>query len=88
MKIYNTLDSYIKEAKINDRIVFQGMGIIDGIKTLESKHNTHRVVYIDSLSIKVTEYRGKVKFYAGQKSYDQQIAVLTKKEFKDLKVLW
>jgi hypothetical protein len=88
MKTYNTVDNYITEAKQNDIIVLAGKGLMDGIKSLNSKHDTHKVIEATNEKLVVKAYRGKTRLKLSVNSFDQQIALLTKKEFNNLKVLW
>jgi hypothetical protein len=88
MKTFNNVDNYITEAKQNDIIVLAGKGLIDGIKTLNSKHDTYKVIEATNEKLIVKAYRGKTRLKLSINSFDQQIALLTNKEYKDLKVLW
>lgn len=88
MKIFETLEEYKKHAQINDRIVLGGKGLMDGIKTLETKNDTFKVYYIrKDGQIVIKSYRGKKPLIVGAYAYDQQVALLTKKEFKNLPVI-
>ena len=88
MKTFNNVDNYITEAKQNDIIVLAGKGLIDGIKTLNSKHDTYKVIEATNEKLIIKAYRGKTRLKLSVNSFDQQIALLTNKEYKDLKVLW
>ena len=88
MKVYNNVDEYIKEAKQNDIIVLGGKGLMDGIKSLESKHDTHKVVIATEEKFIVRAYKGRTNLILGANGYDQEIAVLSSEEFKKLPVLW
>jgi hypothetical protein len=89
MKVFNSLTEYEKQARINDIIVLGGKGLMDGIKSLGSKHDTLKVsgFKIDG-SVLIKKYRGRTNFVVGAGSYDQEVALLTKKEFNDLPVLY
>ena len=86
MKTFDTIEQYKTQAKENDIVVLEGKGIIDGINTLESKHDTYKVVTVDSLMFR--QFRGRTNYRLSASSYDQKIAVLTKKEFNNLITLW
>jgi hypothetical protein len=85
MKIYCTVSDYIPEAKKGDFIVLGGMGIMDGIKNIRSKHDVYKVVQVDS-DICFKQYRGKNQFRTNQKL--QQIALLSKAEFNKLPTIY
>lgn len=86
MKTFDTVEQYKTQAKENDIIVLAGKGIIDGITSLESKHDTYKVVTVEPLMFR--QFRGRTNYRLGSSSYNQKIAVLTKKEFNNLKTLW
>ena len=89
MKLFNSLTEYEKQAKINDIIALGGKGLMDGIKTCKSKHDTFKIFgFKTDGSIIVKKYRGKTKFIIGANSYDQEVALLTNKEFKQLPVFF
>jgi len=89
MELFNSLTEYEKQAKVNDIIALGGKGFMDGIKTLENKHDTFKVSGFKSDgSIVIKKYRGKTKFCIGANSYDQEVALLTNKEFKELPVFF
>ena len=89
MKIYETVDDYLKNHKPGDIITFGGYGIMDGIKNVNSKHDIHKVhKNTTEDKIVVREYRGRRNLTLGANSYDQQVGVLTPSEFKALPVLW
>lgn len=82
---YNTIDEYLQHYKEGDIIVLNGRGIIEGIKTVSSKLDTYKVqkgTTKDKILLKA--YRGKKILSVGANYYDQQIAVLSNKEFKQL----
>ena len=85
MKTFKTVNDYLKEFTINDIIVLSGYGIVDGLKSLESKYDTYRVVQgttCDELVLRC--YRGRKNLRLGANSYDQQLTLLSKKEFNAL----
>lgn len=87
MKLFNSLTEYEKQAKVNDIIILGGKGLMDGIKTLQSKHDTFKVSgFKTDGSVVIKKYRGKTKLIIGANSYDQEVALLTNKEFKELPV--
>ena len=89
MKLFNTVDEYLQEAKANDIIVFGGKGIMNGITSIGSKHDTHKVhKNTNKDKIVVRAYRGRTNLTLGVSSYDQEIAVLNTSEYKQLPVLW
>lgn len=89
MKTFNTLNEYLQQAKENDVVIFGGKGLIDGIKNIGSKHDTYKVHKNTTIKkIVVKAYRGKKNLTLSHHSHNQQIALLTKKEFKNLPILW
>lgn len=89
MKTYNTVDDYLQEAKPNDIIVLGGRGIMDGIKSLGSKHDTYKVHKNTTKDYLVIRgYRGRKNLVLGANAYDQKVRVLSKKEFEQLPTLW
>jgi len=86
MKTYKTVDDYSKEAKPNDKVIFGGRGIMDGLKN-KTKSNTYTVKSIkDDGTLSLRAYRGKTNLILGANAYDQQILVVTNKEFKEMPV--
>lgn len=85
MKIFETITDYIKEAKINDIIVFNGSGLINGIITLDSKNMTYKITKISENQIWFKAFRCKKQLTT---QTEQKIALLTKAEFKNLPTLW
>jgi hypothetical protein len=81
MKIFETITDYIKEAKINDIIVFNGSGLINGILTLDSRNDTYKVTKISENQIWFKAYRCKKQLTT---QTNQKVALLTKKEIKNL----
>ena len=89
MKLFNNVDDYLQEAKENDIIVFGGNGIIDGLKNINSKHDTYKVCKNTNLQkIVVRGFRGRKNLTLGADSYDQKLVLLNNMEFKNLPVLW
>lgn len=86
MNIYSTLEDYIPEAKKNDLIVFDGMGIMSGIRSLSSKHDVYKVCSVSKTDITFKAFRGKSELRTHHRQ--QQIALLSKDEFNKLPKLW
>ena len=89
MKTFQNIDDFLQEAKPGQIIVLGGRGLMDGIETLASKHDTfkvHKRTTKDKLLI--TKFRGRVVYGVGAGSYDQQVALLTKQEYDNLPVLF
>lgn len=83
MKIYNSIPEYLSDFKPGDIIVFEGTGIMDGLKNICSKWSTFKVTKEttpEKLWFKA--FSGKTSLYTVY--LDQQIAVLTKQEFSKL----
>lgn len=88
MRTYKSVNEYLKEAKYGDRFVLAGYGILDGLNA-NSKHETYIFKGLNNHNnMKLKEYRGKTNYLLSADRYDQQVQVLTKKEFKELPVLW
>ena len=87
MKIYNTINEYIKESRKNDIIVFGGNGILCGLKSLQSKYDTYKLIQgLENKPLKVKEYRGRKTWVLPVHQFSQKIAVLNKKEFNILSI--
>lgn len=83
--IYNTVDDYLQNFKVGDKIVLAGYGLIDGIKTIRSKHDTYTVTErTHSTYISLKAYRRRTYLTLAPNYYDQQIAVISTKTFKNL----
>lgn len=84
MKVFDNVHDYEKVAKVGDRILLGGKGIMDGLKT-NDKRDSFRVYRITSDGhIRIRKYQGKITFAIGDYSYDQQVALFEKNEFKNL----
>jgi len=88
MKTFKNINDYLPQAKQNDIVVLGVKGILDVIKTLESKHDTFKVIKATEEKITVRKYRGKNNYAVHSYNYKQEIAVLSGGEFKKLPVLW
>jgi hypothetical protein len=88
MKTFKNINDYLSQAKQNDIVVLGGKGIMDGIKALESKHDTFKVIKATEEKITVRKYRGKNNYAVHSYNYNQEVAVLSSAEFKKLPVLW
>lgn len=88
MTQYETVEKYVPNAKENDIVVFGGRGIMDGLKNISSKHDTYKVKKANSEKLVVKAFRGRSALRLDANAYDQELIVLTPKEFKSLPVLW
>jgi hypothetical protein len=85
MKIFNTVDEYLQEAKPNDKIILSGKGIMDGLKNINSKYDVLKVhSNTTKEKIVVRYYKGRSNLTLGANSYDQKVALLTETEYKKL----
>lgn len=85
LTIYNTVDDYLKNFKVGDKIVLAGYGMVDGIKTVHSKHDTYTVTErTNSTYLSLKAYRGRTYLSVKPDYYDQQIAVIPTETFKKL----
>ena len=83
--IYATVDDYLQNFKVGDRIVLAGYGIVDGIKAIQSKRDTYTVTeHTHSTYISLKAYRGRTYLTLAPNYYDQQIAVISTETFKNL----
>lgn len=83
--IYNTVDDYLQNFKVGDKIVLAGYGIVDGIKTVHSKHDTYTVTErTNSTYLSIKTYRGRTYLTLRPDYYNQQIAVISQETFKNL----
>ena len=86
MKTYKTVNEYLKETKPNDKVIFGGKGIVDGLKN-RTKSNTYTIKAIkDDGTLSLRAYRGRTNLILGANAYDQQIIVVGEKEFKEMPV--
>lgn len=89
MKIYESISEYLKEFRAGDKVIFGGHGIIDGIKNASSKHDTYKVHRATTeKEIVFTAFRGRNRLEIHSHMYNQQVAVLSNKEFNSLPILW
>lgn len=87
MKTFKTVDDYLKEFKVNDIIVLGGYGIIDGLRSIESKYDTYKVVQGTTCDdIVLRNYKGRKNLKLRADSYDQQLVLLSKEEFNALSI--
>ena len=85
LTIYNTVDDYLQNFKVGDKIVLAGYGMVDGIKTIQSKHDTYTVTErTNSTYLSIKAYRKKTYLSVKPDYYDQQIAVIPTETFKKL----
>jgi hypothetical protein len=84
MKTYKTVDQYEKEAKQNDRIVLAGYGIMDGLRSVSNKYDTFKVTKVDNKGLQIKRYKSKTPLRIEADSKDQNVFVLTSKEFNSL----
>ena len=83
--IYNTVDDYLQNFKVGDKIALAGYGIIDGIKSIQSKHDTYTVTErTNSTYISLKAYGKRTYLSLSPDYYDQQIAVISTETFKKL----
>ena len=84
MKIM-VFSDYEKVAKVNDRIILGGKGILDGL-SYKAKSNTHKVVRVSENHISLTAYRSKTIVCVQDGYRDQDVAILSAKEFAELPI--
>ena len=85
--IYKTVGDYLPNAKRNDVLVFGGKGLLcDNAKFNSTlKYNTCRLVEAHQNELIVRRYRARNLSHLPDYNYDQRVAVLSKKEFKNLR---
>lgn len=87
MKIYETVDDYMNDFKKGDIIVFGGVGILDGLESVQYKFDTYKTVGViensKNSSLIFREYRGRTNLSTSK--HGQRVGVLTKAEFNNLK---
>jgi ribosomal protein L21 len=86
MIVYSTVDYYLQHQKPNDIIVLGGKGILNGLNYIENVHDTLKV-HNDTTSDKlvVRHYKGRKNYTLNKNNYNQEVAVLSADEFKQLK---
>lgn len=83
--IYDDVYDYLRNFKVGDRIVLAGCGIVDGITTIQSKHDTYTVTErTNSTHLSLKAYKKKAYLSLSSAYYYQQIAVISTETFKDL----
>lgn len=82
MKVFESINDYLKHAKVGDRIVLGGRGISDGLKNIEFVWETKKVVNVSEDKFYFKEFGGKKTYSILPEFYEQQIGVITNKEFK------
>jgi hypothetical protein len=56
--------------------------------SLQSKHDTYKVIQHNERGLIIREYRGRTNMVLPSYEFDQKVAVLESKEYKELPVLW
>ena len=85
LTIYNTVYDYLQNFKVGDKIVLAGYGMVDGTKTVHSKHDTYTVTErTNSTYLGIKAYRGRTYLTLRPDYYNQQIAVIPTETFKNL----
>ena len=85
MKTFKTVNDYLNEFAINDIIVLCGYGKIDGSKSIGNKYDTYKVMHGTTCNdIVLRNYKGRKNLKLDASYYDQQLILLSKKEFKEL----
>ena len=83
--IYNTVDDYLKNFKVGDKVVLAGYGIVDGIKSIQSKYDTYTVTErTNSTYLSLKAYGKRTYLSLSPAYYYQQIAVISTETFKKL----
>jgi len=82
---YETVGDYLPRAKRNDILVFDGKGIMSGFNSAEYKFDTYKLIEADQNRLKIRQYRARNVSRLPSCNYDQCVAVLSKKEFNQLK---
>lgn len=81
MKIYNSVDEYLKNAKVNDIIVLNGSGIVCGLN-VEFKNETYKVCEVQDNDFTFKRYKSKKRLKT--RIHNQKVGVLTKEKFNQL----
>lgn len=85
LAIYNTVDDYLQNFKVGDKIVLAGHGMVDGIKTVHSKHDTYTVTErTTSTHLSLKQYKKRAYLSVSPAYYDQRIAVISQETFENL----
>lgn len=77
-------NEYKTEAKIGDILIFRGKGILDGFKNM-NKARSYKVINTDN-HISFKQYRCKRICIVSNGYEDQEVAILTQKEFWQLPI--
>ena len=85
LTIYNTVYDYLQNFKVGDKIILAGYGMVDGTKTVHSKHDTYTVTErTNSTYLSIKAYRGRTYLTLRPDYYNQQIAVISQETFENL----
>lgn len=83
--VYDTVNDYLQNFKVGDKIVLAGRGLVDGIKTVQSKYDTYTVTErTNATHISLKAYKGRAYLGLSSDSYNQQIAVISPETFRKL----
>ena len=74
---------YEQVAKVGDRIVLGGKGILDGLQHA-SKSMSHKVVNVAPGHVSLIAYRSKTRVHIQDSYKDQAVAIYSNKEFAQL----
>lgn len=81
---FESLYDYKKVAKIDDRIVLGGCGLVDGLDSIFSKFGIYKVCKIDEKDIYLKSYGSNIIKPIDIRFYNQKVALLTKEDFENL----
>ena len=85
MKIYDTVYSYLQNAKVGDIITLSGVGLYPKLD-VSTRYGTYRVHELtDKNSLAVTSYKRSGVNFIPNNYYSQSVGVLDNEEFFNLK---
>jgi hypothetical protein len=84
MKTFDTIEEYLMEGKIGDRITLEDFGQLNRMFP-STKHDVLKVVDIFRGEITVTQFRGKTRQRIEK---EQKVGLLSNNEFKSFRTLW
>lgn len=81
MKVFESINDYLKHAKVGDRIVLGGRGILDGLN-IEFVWETKKVVDVSEDKFYFKEFRGRKRYTIRPDYYSQRVGLLSDEDFK------
>ena len=85
MKIYNSIEEYLPNAKKNDLMIFEGKGLMSGFDCI-CKYLTYKLISATTDKLTLKGYRSRNNSMLSTYNFNQRVAILTKNEFNKLSI--